>query len=291
MQGGQVRTGGECCSSTGPQLAEFAASGTLVKINPKFELKEPLHFINGKFGPFRPSREAEVPLWLALDLKRRGMCEIYPPDWLDASYLKQKRDQENDMKNEFGRLPFHYLEVGKLLLNSSTDYLGKNEAQCDEIRMLLRDIDTRREEKIREGLPTVKSYVPGIKLNNLTAIEIHSTRPILSALFDTLRFLSIRPAEDSQDMTTQQTQITFATDSQQMSQADIIPSSSNVIGDTSTSFDDTPLSLSVPPQTVLLSSQSAAQTAAIPSSVVPSPPPTAQQVIAPTKKRRTLRDI
>lgn len=43
---------------------------------------------SGTFGPFKPSREAVVPLWLALDLKKRGMCEIYPPDWLQTAELQ-----------------------------------------------------------------------------------------------------------------------------------------------------------------------------------------------------------
>lgn len=36
----------------------------------------------GKYGPFRTRRQARVPLWLALFLKRRRRCSICMPEWL-----------------------------------------------------------------------------------------------------------------------------------------------------------------------------------------------------------------
>eukprot|EP00668_Euglena_longa_P011785 GGOE01014202.1.p1 GENE.GGOE01014202.1~~GGOE01014202.1.p1 ORF type:complete len:257 (+),score=81.43 GGOE01014202.1:50-820(+) len=173
--------------------SEFLAGSQLVKINPKFELQQPLQFISGTFGPFKPSREAVVPLWLALDLKKRGMCEIYPPDWLQTAQLQKFLDMEKDNHNDFVPLPYHFLEIGKMLVDANPDYLRGNEELCDEIRALLRDIDTHREEKVRQGLRTLQSYVSGIKLANLTSIEVHSVRPILASLFDKLRFLELRP--------------------------------------------------------------------------------------------------
>lgn len=43
---------------------------------------------SGTFGPFKPHRPAVVPLWLALDLKRRNLCDVYPPDWLTTAQLQ-----------------------------------------------------------------------------------------------------------------------------------------------------------------------------------------------------------
>jgi GINS complex subunit 2 len=175
--------------------SEFLASNQLVKINPKFELLKPLQFVSGTYGPFKPSREAVVPLWLALDLKKRGMCEIYPPDWLESSQLQSKLEKEKEELGDFVPLPFHFMEIGKMLVDVNTDYLKGNEQLCDEIRALLRDIDTQREEKIRQGLRSLRQYTSGIKLANLTSLEVHTTRPILSSLFDNLRFLSTKPED------------------------------------------------------------------------------------------------
>lgn len=37
----------------------------------------------GVFGPFEPQVPTEVPLWLAVTLKRRQQCQIQAPDWLE----------------------------------------------------------------------------------------------------------------------------------------------------------------------------------------------------------------
>jgi GINS complex subunit 2 len=33
---------------------------------------------------FQPPRSVEVPLWMAIALKRRGLCLIKPPTWLNT---------------------------------------------------------------------------------------------------------------------------------------------------------------------------------------------------------------
>ena len=35
-------------------------------------------------GPFAPNRNLQVPLWLALVLKKRARCRIHPPEWLNV---------------------------------------------------------------------------------------------------------------------------------------------------------------------------------------------------------------
>ncbi|KAL6320074.1 hypothetical protein AAG906_004472 [Vitis piasezkii] len=38
----------------------------------------------GDFGPFRPQIATQVPLWLAVALKKRGKCTIRPPEWMSV---------------------------------------------------------------------------------------------------------------------------------------------------------------------------------------------------------------
>jgi hypothetical protein len=43
-----------------------------------------LHFVGGDVGPFVPAVPVDVPLWLAISLKKRGRCKIQPPEWMSA---------------------------------------------------------------------------------------------------------------------------------------------------------------------------------------------------------------
>lgn len=38
----------------------------------------------GEFGPFNPSMQTQVPLWLAVNLRQRQKCHIVPPQWLNV---------------------------------------------------------------------------------------------------------------------------------------------------------------------------------------------------------------
>jgi len=240
--------------------AEFLAGNQLVKINPKFESQQPLRFVSGTFGPFKPHRPAVVPLWLALDLKRRNLCDVYPPDWLTTTQLQRYLDLERTENSEFVPLPYHFLEIGKMLADAYPDYLKGSEEVSDEVRSLLLAIDIHRDEKVRQGLQALKTYVPGIKLANLISMEVHTLRPILAALFDTLRFLG-HPGDPLDQPR--------AADPSQPSSAELPDSG----------------------PTGALSQTTRPAESPAGGGVADSPiPDTLPAVLAPTKKRRTLRD-
>lgn len=86
----------------------------------------------GTYGPFIDNVPIQVPLWLALQLKKIGHCHISPPEWLtvgalvlsDRDYtieqslaenLRQILKQEREELN-FASLPSHYIEISELLL-------------------------------------------------------------------------------------------------------------------------------------------------------------------------------
>ncbi|CAI5516215.1 unnamed protein product, partial [Closterium sp. Naga37s-1] len=62
---------------------EFIAENELVSIVPNFRA-DALHLHAGDIGPFRPQIALQVPLWLAIALKKRAKCSIQPPPWLAA---------------------------------------------------------------------------------------------------------------------------------------------------------------------------------------------------------------
>ena len=80
---------------------EFFATAELVTIIPNFSgnrlscisvssiplacLLSPTEriWLQGDFGPFMPSVPAQVPLFIALQLRQSGKCRIQPPEWLE----------------------------------------------------------------------------------------------------------------------------------------------------------------------------------------------------------------
>ena len=51
-------------SLTNPEL-EFIAESTLISIVPNFR-KDAIQLISGTYGPFKPNKTIQVPLWLAM---------------------------------------------------------------------------------------------------------------------------------------------------------------------------------------------------------------------------------
>jgi GINS complex subunit 2 len=103
--------------------------------------------VQGDFGPFFPQIPARVPLWLAVALKKRSKCTIRTPDWMTVGQcflvacppfipaqaytaisicclllflldrLTQVLEAERESPREFQPLPFHYIEISKLLFD------------------------------------------------------------------------------------------------------------------------------------------------------------------------------
>ncbi|CAI8016186.1 DNA replication complex GINS protein PSF2 [Geodia barretti] len=66
-----------------PAEVEFLAEKEQITIVPNFS-ENKLYLISGEFGPFNPSMQTRVPLWLAINLRQRQKCHIVPPDWLNV---------------------------------------------------------------------------------------------------------------------------------------------------------------------------------------------------------------
>jgi GINS complex subunit 2 len=104
--------------------------------------------VQGDFGPFFPQIPTKVPLWLAVALKKRSKCTIRTPDWMTVGQclrasllfafipaqaytaisiyclllflldrLTQVLEAERESPREFQPLPFHYIEISKLLFD------------------------------------------------------------------------------------------------------------------------------------------------------------------------------
>ncbi|GAB4827472.1 DNA replication complex GINS protein PSF2 [Ancistrocladus abbreviatus] len=171
---------------------EFLAEDEMIEIVPNMRM-ESLNLISGDYGPFRPQIPALVPLWLAVALKKRGKCTIRSPEWMSVEKLTQILEAERDSPREFQPLPFHYVEIARLLFDHARDDI----ADTYMVRSLIEDIRDVRFHKVETGLETISSRTYAVKLKNLSAMEVNIVRPFM------VRTLQAFYKHDSPEMITQ----------------------------------------------------------------------------------------
>ncbi|GBF97942.1 DNA replication complex GINS [Raphidocelis subcapitata] len=159
-----------------PEELEFFAEEEPITIIPSFQLRHNtsgmLSCVGGDYGPFRPNMPVEVPIWLALQLHKRGKCRILPPAWLDAARLQALITAEQSDVDSFQEVPFYFMEVCCLLFESAKDAFGDS---FFKVRDLLQRFVNIRRHKIEEGLRLV-SQASTIRLTNLSAYEANLIR-------------------------------------------------------------------------------------------------------------------
>ncbi|RYH06657.1 hypothetical protein EON65_42615, partial [archaeon] len=132
---------------------EYFAEQVVITIVP-FVAHPIFRFISGTFGPLEEGIECNVPLWLALILKKRGKCKVLPPTWMSPTALQEAVEHERTQKS-LGKLPFHYLEIAILLLQHAKDDLDNSEM----VSSLLQDVENIRMDRIRLGISSVAETV------------------------------------------------------------------------------------------------------------------------------------
>mmetsp|Transcript_13543 Transcript_13543/g.26038 ORF Transcript_13543/g.26038 Transcript_13543/m.26038 type:complete len:213 (-) Transcript_13543:332-970(-) len=151
-----------------PAEMEFNAEYEEVDIIPDVNIEEnELNFIEGKYGPFRTRRQARVPLWLALFLKRRRRCSICMPEWLQLEKLEQHLELERGDEQGFQALPYHFSEMSEMLFKEAKDDVDK----FHQVREKVSDIVSVRRNKIFAGLSMLRSSAP-VELGNICNIEV-----------------------------------------------------------------------------------------------------------------------
>lgn len=96
------------------EMEYLASTETMVRILPLASIDR-VRLLSGTYGPFRPPAHAEVPLWLAIHLRKKLKCVVVPPDWLSVDVLSSYVRQETTAA-AFAPVPLHYLAIAKLLL-------------------------------------------------------------------------------------------------------------------------------------------------------------------------------
>ncbi|KAG9452029.1 hypothetical protein H6P81_004933 [Aristolochia fimbriata] len=153
---------------------EFLAENEVVEIVPNMRM-EKLEMISGDFGPFLPQIVTKVPLWLAVALKKRGKCMIRLPEWMTVERLTKVLEAERESPREFQPLPFHYVEISRLLFDHARDDIP----DIYMVRNLVEDIRDVRFHKVETGLETISGRTHAVKLKNLSAMEVNIVRPFV----------------------------------------------------------------------------------------------------------------
>ena len=145
-----------------------------------------LSLLDGDIEEISALRQAEVPLWLALFLKRRGKCRIVAPDWLAPEQLEETLAEERRNQDRFAPLPYHYLEVAFELLSVAEDDLQ----EANRIRVALVDIEDTRRAKLARGLKTIDHNTDVITLPDISAMELNRIRGVATGALNSLRLLN-----------------------------------------------------------------------------------------------------
>ncbi|KAG0621509.1 hypothetical protein M758_3G025300 [Ceratodon purpureus] len=119
--------------------------------------------LQGDYGPFRPQIPVTVPLWLGIAMKKRSKCRIQPPDWMSVERLSEVLEMEREAPREFQPLPFHYVEIAKLLLDNAREDFENNYM----VQSLLEDIKDVRWDKVEKGLKNLSGRTHAVKVISL----------------------------------------------------------------------------------------------------------------------------
>jgi GINS complex subunit 2 len=154
-----------------------------------------------------------VPLWHALLLKRQRRANMVPPLWLSPESLTAILDSETKHGDTFSppprlppptsssmlplsppflpgstadaaadALPYHWLELGEMLLEAAADDFE----DPDGVRKLLRGLREVRMAKLRQRVQKLDA-AGGLNMNGVGGMELGEARSFITGVIDGLR--------------------------------------------------------------------------------------------------------
>ncbi|KAF3942094.1 hypothetical protein ABW19_dt0204452 [Dactylella cylindrospora] len=163
-----------------PHEVAFICESELITIVPRQRL-DALNLISIDTRPLVPPQRADVPLWLAVFLRKQRRCNIVPPDWLTVENLERLVREEPESA-AFSEMPWRWMEVAEILLDTCPEDL----ISPSDISLHIRSLRELRQAKIRAGLAKQMNS-SFIKINNLGLMEVCEIRPWVGKVVDGLR--------------------------------------------------------------------------------------------------------
>lgn len=208
---------------TPPEVA-FLCEMELVTVIPRQRL-EGLDLLGGPTPNLNPPHRSNIPLWFALLLKRQRRANIAPPPWLHptslAAILQFETEQSKDAFSPPPRLPpsadgsnttsppflpssitdaaadalpYHWLELGEILLEAAPDDFE----EPDQVRRLMRDLREVRMAKLRAGVDVLVAG-GGFKMNGIGGMEVAEGRAFIGGVIDGLRKIGASREQQRRD--------------------------------------------------------------------------------------------
>ena len=163
--------------------SEHLASETFIRITSNID-HSTFHFISGEVGPLVAGLPCDVPLWLALQLRKTGKCTIETPELMTVPRLELvvKDERESEL---FSAIPFHYIEVSQLIMTHAREDIKSP----DQVQVLLQDIENIRMSRITNGLLALAETfrdrsVKSLTLRNISSMEILAIKRFLGDSLD-----------------------------------------------------------------------------------------------------------
>jgi len=82
-------------------------------------------------------------------------------------------------------LPYHWLELGEMLLDAATDDIP----EADSIRRMMRDLREVRMAKLRAGVSVLEGGRE-VKMNGVGGMEVSEGRAFIGGVVDELRYVT-----------------------------------------------------------------------------------------------------
>lgn len=167
-----------------PNELEFLAEDLVVTIVPKTKHRT-ISLLCADFGPFEPAIPIDVPLWVAVHMRKRRDCHLVPPEWLNVEALLKYKEMEHSSPVHT-EMPPCYVEISHILLEHFEDSIPKSL----EVRGLIKDILDIRLARVRTSLAAhMKGPNVYAEMYNLTEMELSSVRNLLTKGMDQLDML------------------------------------------------------------------------------------------------------
>jgi GINS complex subunit 2 len=160
-----------------PTEVDFLLEDEHIEIVPHFGYNDKLYFISGDVGPFKANIKASVPLWLALNIRKSGLCKLIAPEWFNA--VKLAGWVEDEKKHEaLVNVPENMFHVARALLSAAPEDFPNSEI----LRRCIQVLSEIRHQKILKSFGEF-SYDDAYKLP-MDVTEANEIRPFLYSALD-----------------------------------------------------------------------------------------------------------
>ncbi len=95
-----------------------------------------------------------MPFWLASLLRKRNLCRVKPPEWMNSESLTNVLAEEKRFVNEWQKLPHHYIEIAKLMFTVAEEDFSEFDMDVHEVSSDSRSSEARQGEAVCPPAPT-----------------------------------------------------------------------------------------------------------------------------------------